>query len=85
MFLFPLGMPDIETATKPTTGPLIQFKDCRILWNHEIIKEDLWVRQGKIQNPEKLFFDERVAADIHVDCGGLIISPGFIDVQINGE
>lgn len=38
---------------------LIKFKNCRILRNHKIIKEDLWVRNGKIINPEKVFFDEK--------------------------
>ncbi|PKU43967.1 n-acetylglucosamine-6-phosphate deacetylase [Limosa lapponica baueri] len=47
-------------------------------------KEDLWVREGKILNPEKLFFDEKGSADIQVDCKDSIIAPGFIDVQING-
>lgn len=38
---------------------LIKFKNCRILREHKIIKEDLWVRNGKIINPEKIFFDEK--------------------------
>ncbi|XP_005747789.1 N-acetylglucosamine-6-phosphate deacetylase [Pundamilia nyererei] len=46
--------------------------------------EDLWVREGRILDPEKLFFDEQGYADKHVDCEGSIIAPGFIDVQING-
>lgn len=46
--------------------------------------EDLWVREGKILDPEKLFFDEKGYADKRVDCEGSIIAPGFIDVQING-
>lgn len=48
-------------------------------------REDLWVREGKILNPEKLFFDEKGSADIQLDCKGSIIAPGFIDVQINGK
>ncbi|KFP97371.1 Putative N-acetylglucosamine-6-phosphate deacetylase, partial [Haliaeetus albicilla] len=47
-------------------------------------REDLWVRDGKILNPEKLFFDEKGSADIQLDCKDSIITPGFIDVQING-
>ncbi|KAM6962449.1 N-acetylglucosamine-6-phosphate deacetylase [Aplochiton taeniatus] len=46
--------------------------------------EDLWVRDGRILDPEKLFYDEEGFADIRVDCEGCIIAPGFIDVQING-
>lgn len=47
-------------------------------------REDLWVREGKILNPEKLFFDEKGSADIQLDCKDSIIAPGFIDVQIHG-
>jgi N-acetylglucosamine-6-phosphate deacetylase len=38
----------------------------------------------KIINPEPIFFDEKTCADIRFDCGGALIAPGFIDVQING-
>ncbi|KAM4026176.1 N-acetylglucosamine-6-phosphate deacetylase [Anomaloglossus baeobatrachus] len=65
-------------------APIVQFRNCRILRDHKLQWEDLWVRQGKILNPEKLFFDEKGAADVQVDCQGRIVAPGFIDVQING-
>lgn len=65
-------------------APIVQFRNCRILRDHKLQWEDLWVRQGKILNPEKLFFDEKGAADLQVDCQGRIVAPGFIDVQING-
>lgn len=64
---------------------LKQFKNCRILRNHKIQKEDLWIRNGKIINPEKIFFDEKTKADIQIDCRNAIIAPGFIELQINGE
>ena len=65
--------------------PFLQFKNCRLLYNHELIEEDLWCQGGKIVNPEKVFFDERASADTQIDCHGGIISPGYIDVQINGK
>uniref|UniRef100_A0A8C0YE17 N-acetylglucosamine-6-phosphate deacetylase n=2 Tax=Cyprinus carpio TaxID=7962 RepID=A0A8C0YE17_CYPCA len=65
-------------------APITQFVSCRILKDHRLQWEDLWVREGKILNPEKLFFDEEGFADHKVDCGNKIIAPGFIDVQING-
>ncbi|KAF5304532.1 hypothetical protein FQA39_LY09583 [Lamprigera yunnana] len=64
--------------------PYVKFKNCRILRNHQIIDEHLWVRNGKIVNPEKVFFDEKIKADVVIDCKGAIIAPGFIDIQING-
>ncbi|XP_044255213.1 N-acetylglucosamine-6-phosphate deacetylase [Tribolium madens] len=63
---------------------LIQFINCKILRDHKIIKEDLWVRNGKIINPERIFFDEKIQASRKIDCNGLIIAPGFIELQING-
>ncbi|XP_041813053.1 N-acetylglucosamine-6-phosphate deacetylase [Chelmon rostratus] len=65
-------------------APITQFFNCRILRDHKLQREDLWVRDGRILDPEKLFFDEQGYADKRVDCEGCIISPGFIDVQING-
>lgn len=64
---------------------LKQFTNCRLIRNHELIKDDLWVRNGKIVNPECVFFDEKIGADVKIDCGGVIIAPGFIDLQINGK
>jgi N-acetylglucosamine-6-phosphate deacetylase len=63
---------------------LIQFINCKILRDHKIIKEDLWVRNGTIVNPEKIFFDEKIQASKRIDCKGRIIAPGFIELQING-
>lgn len=63
---------------------LVQFKNCTILRDHNLIVEDLWVRDKVIVNPEPLFFDERITADIQLDCNGAIIAPGYIDLQING-
>ncbi|XP_072610079.1 N-acetylglucosamine-6-phosphate deacetylase isoform X2 [Vulpes vulpes] len=65
-------------------APVLQFTNCRILRGRALLREDLWVREGRILDPEKLFFEERRVADERRDCGGCILAPGFIDVQING-
>ena len=72
-------------ATKKGQGPILQFRNCYILRAHDIIKDDFWVCNGKILNPEKVFFDTKVKADIQIDCDNSLICPGFIDVQINGN
>jgi N-acetylglucosamine-6-phosphate deacetylase len=64
---------------------LVQFVNCRLLRDHRLVRDDLWVRDGRIENPERLFFDERLSADLQVDCQGAILAPGFIDLQINGR
>ncbi|XP_076434110.1 N-acetylglucosamine-6-phosphate deacetylase isoform X4 [Peromyscus maniculatus bairdii] len=65
-------------------APVRQFTNCRILRGGTLLREDLWVRGGRILDPEKLFFEERRMADEQRDCGGHILAPGFIDVQMNG-
>lgn len=55
----------IPTGQWPdSASSLIKFKNSRILRNHKIIKEDLWVRDGKIIDPEKVFFDEKRQAHL---------------------
>ncbi|KAI4500356.1 hypothetical protein M0802_004773 [Mischocyttarus mexicanus] len=63
---------------------LKQFYNCTILRDGKITIEDLWVRDGKIINPEKIFYDEKVLPDCRIDCRGALIAPGYIDLQING-
>jgi N-acetylglucosamine-6-phosphate deacetylase len=64
---------------------LLQFRNCKILRDHAIITEDFWVRDGKIVDPEKVFFDEKISANVQIDCKGALIAPGFLDLQINGK
>ena len=48
-------------------------------------REDLWIRDGVIQNPLLLFFEEKRKPDIMVDCNNLIVAPGYIDIHLNGN
>ncbi|ERL85553.1 hypothetical protein D910_02972, partial [Dendroctonus ponderosae] len=59
----------------PTNGKLYQFINCNILSDHKIIQEDIWVRNGKIVDPEKIFFDEKISADVKIDCANKLIVP----------
>ncbi|XP_017760179.1 PREDICTED: N-acetylglucosamine-6-phosphate deacetylase [Eufriesea mexicana] len=63
---------------------LKQFYNCSILRDGQILNEDLWIRNGKIVDPEKIFYDEKIKPNIKIDCNGALISPGYIDLQING-
>ena len=60
------------------------FRNCQLLRDHALIRDDLWIRHGKIIDPEKIFFEEKIQADIEYDCQGILIAPGYIDLQING-
>ncbi|KAG6448814.1 hypothetical protein O3G_MSEX005699 [Manduca sexta] len=68
---------------RPKSG-LTRFHNCYILRNNKIVKEDLWIRDGKIENPEEIFYVEQLEADVTVNCEDMLIAPGFIDIQING-
>ncbi|XP_057335993.1 N-acetylglucosamine-6-phosphate deacetylase isoform X4 [Microplitis mediator] len=63
---------------------LQQFHNCKLLRNGKLIYDNLWVLNGVIVDPEKLFYDEKVKAENVIDCQNAIISPGYIDLQING-
>lgn len=64
---------------------LTRFHNCYILREGKIIKEDLWIRDGRIENPEQVFYVERLEAEVTVNCEESLITPGFIDIQINGN
>lgn len=53
------------------------FKNGRLLRHHQLKDEDLWIADGKVIAPQ-------LKADQEIDVGGYIISPGYIDLQING-
>ncbi|PIK60524.1 putative N-acetylglucosamine-6-phosphate deacetylase isoform X1 [Apostichopus japonicus] len=74
----------MSSSSRGCNSYLVQYKNCRLLRDHQLVRDDLWVRDGIIQDPRKLFWEEKIASDKQVDCGGCIISPGFIDTQING-
>lgn len=63
---------------------LLQFVNCSVLRDDGLKKEHIWVRNGRILSERTVFFEEKQMADVQVDCSGLILSPGFIDVQLNG-
>ncbi|KAJ1894156.1 N-acetyl-glucosamine-6-phosphate deacetylase [Kickxella alabastrina] len=65
-------------------GPITQFYNCRILKDHKLTDDYLYVQGGKIIDPEKMFWDAKRKPDVRIDCKGCIVSPGYIDVQING-
>ncbi|XP_058062187.1 N-acetylglucosamine-6-phosphate deacetylase [Anopheles bellator] len=77
-------MASLSISLTEQDNTLTQFRNCRVLRSHQLVTDDLWVRDGKIVDPEKVFFDEKRAAHVKIDCHGSIIAPGFIDLQING-
>ena len=72
-----------SASLEEADGLITRFTNCRILRDHELRREDLWVRDGVIVDPQSLFW-EGCSAGATIDCGGRIIAPGYIDVQLNG-
>ncbi|KAJ2141668.1 N-acetyl-glucosamine-6-phosphate deacetylase [Coemansia sp. RSA 678] len=67
-----------------TRSPITQFYNCRVLRDHALVEDCLYVQDGKIIDPAKMFWDEQRVPDVRVNCQGGIVSPGYIDLQING-
>ncbi|KAE9544858.1 hypothetical protein AGLY_000401 [Aphis glycines] len=61
-----------------------KYFNCNILKDGKILTQDLWVVDGRIANPEIIFYDKKKIPDVEIDCLGSLITPGFIDLQING-
>ncbi|KAK6210613.1 N-acetyl-glucosamine-6-phosphate deacetylase [Pestalotiopsis sp. IQ-011] len=72
----------------PRTGHngITKFTNCRILKGDRLVEEDLWVNSvtGKIVRSQAAFYDDLNLPDQTVNLGGRIISPGFIECQLNG-
>lgn len=62
-----------------------KYFNCNILKDGKILTQDLWVVDGQIANPEIVFYDKKKIPDVEIDCLGSLITPGFIDLQINGQ
>ena len=63
-----------------------KFTNCLLVKDNALVSDDLWVSSasGKILNGQELLFEHRTAPDQIIDLGGRILSPGFIETQING-
>ena len=75
--------PSPVVRTRTAKPRIVRFTNARLLRDHDLILDDLWVRDGIIADPKSLFW-EGALPDETVDCGGRILAPGLIDVQING-
>ncbi|KAF8590850.1 carbohydrate esterase family 9 protein [Ramaria rubella] len=70
-----------------TRNSIICFTNCKLaLEDGSLVQRDLWVdeEEGVILDAQKTFFQQCRRPDTIIDLEGDIISPGFIDVQING-
>ncbi|WP_068469272.1 N-acetylglucosamine-6-phosphate deacetylase [Candidatus Protochlamydia phocaeensis] len=54
-----------------------RYYNAQVLKSHEIKLGEIWVANGKIIAPQ-------AKADEEIDAQGLILAPGYIDLQVNG-
>lgn len=78
-------MPIALLPKRPENG-ITRLTNCRLIRGNDLVNEDLWVssQTGKIISSQAAFFDELTLPDSSIDLGGRIVSPGLIDVQLNG-
>ena len=61
---------------------------CRVYIDGALVEQDIWSLDGLIIDAGKRFYESSGHGDFGqpevIDCGGRIISPGYIDIQING-
>jgi N-acetylglucosamine-6-phosphate deacetylase len=75
-----------STNTRAPRDVITRFTNCRLLRHNSLVRADLWVSSltGKILDGQDVFYTERRLPDVVVDLGNRILSPGMIDVQLNG-
>ncbi|KAH7045886.1 N-acetylglucosamine-6-phosphate deacetylase [Macrophomina phaseolina] len=75
-------------ATSPVRLPsgITKLTNCRIVKADQLVYEDLWFSSvtGKVLHSQEIFYEHQLTPDHIIDLGGRIVSPGFIDVQLNG-
>ncbi|CAG8484174.1 1232_t:CDS:2 [Acaulospora morrowiae] len=83
---FPISFNSMHDERHENTSRLIKIINGRLIRDHKIVEDDvLYIYDGKILDSQNYFFSANGdVPDEIIDAKGLLISPGFIDVQING-
>ncbi|KAK3838797.1 MAG: hypothetical protein J3R72DRAFT_370445 [Linnemannia gamsii] len=77
--------PEPNTIVPENTAKVIKITNCRVLRDGKIVDKDaIWIQDGKIIDPHKFFWYQKRLPDEVLDAEGLLVSPGFIETQING-
>ncbi|KAK4103310.1 carbohydrate esterase family 9 protein [Parathielavia hyrcaniae] len=79
-------MPSAVRSASPRRNGITKLTNCRLLRGDELLWDDVWVSSitGKIIRSQSAFYEELIMPDEVVDLGGRIVSPGFIECQLNG-
>ena len=65
---------------------ITKFTNGNILQNGQLVAGDLWISSetGRIISSQSAFYSSHLQPDQIIDLGGRTLSPGFLDVQLNG-
>ncbi|KPI42844.1 putative N-acetylglucosamine-6-phosphate deacetylase [Cyphellophora attinorum] len=65
---------------------ITKFVNGYLLRNGRLETGDLWISSetGRILNSQSTFYASHIKPDVTIDLGGKLLSPGLIDVQLNG-
>ena len=67
------------------TDYITKIQNCRLIRDGQIVHDDvLFIQSGKIVDAQSHFYRMGSKPSKIIDAQGLIIAPGYIDVQING-
>ncbi|KAH8108982.1 Metallo-dependent hydrolase [Phellopilus nigrolimitatus] len=79
---------DRENVDDSASGNgLVCFTNCLLVQEDgSLVEKDLWIdeRRGVVLDSQRTFFLRRERPDTVIDLGGNILSPGLLDIQING-
>jgi N-acetylglucosamine-6-phosphate deacetylase len=81
-----VNMPQSVPTEAPTKDKVIRFTNCLIPQGNDLVQADLWVspETGKILVGQDVFYNSKLKPNCVINLKGKILSPGFIETQING-
>lgn len=79
-------MPSVVRSASPRQHGITKLTNCRLVRGDALVWEDVWISSatGKIIRSQSAFYDELIMPDEAINLGGRIVSPGFIECQLNG-
>ncbi len=79
-------MPAVIRAASPRQNGITKLTNCRLLRGDDLVWDDIWISSatGKVIRSQTAFYDELIMPDEVINLGGRIVSPGFIECQLNG-
>ena len=72
-------------AAVPSGPVLTQFFNAMLVTERGLVQGDLWMLGDKLVDPQSQFWERSAkAVDRRVDCQGMLLAPGMIDVMLYG-